>query len=242
MLTVVCCYNNTEQYNEFVELLKKQTEEICLIGIDNSGNKFQSCSKAYNSVLNDIKTKYVVFSHQDIIFEENDILARFNGYLEQIDVYDILGVAGARNGEKNIYTNICEENGEYAGEERILGIQEFDNVDECFFGGTTEGFRKNPFDEEICNDWHLYAVERCLNAKVNGHKVYACDIRLIHKSKGRISHGFNVNLYQICKKYAGDFKRIRTTCANTSTAFWGRTMYYFKREVRVWYEAKFKYK
>jgi len=242
MLTVVCCYNNTEQYDEFVESVNKQAEQIHLIGIDNCGKKFESCSKAYNSVLNDIKTEYVVFSHQDIDLSEPDMLTKFSAYLKQIDVYDILGVAGARNEEKTIYTNVRDGNGRYAGEERILGLQEFDNVDECFFGGTIEGFRKYPFDEEICDDWHLYAVERCLNGKVNGHKVYACDIPLIHKSRGRISHGFNVNLYRMCKKYARKFKRIRTTCANTSTGFVGRSMYYLKREIRVWYETNFKYK
>ena len=118
-------------------------------------------------------------------------------------------------------------------------MQEFDNVDECFFGGATEGFRKYPFDEQLCDNWHLYAVERCLNAKVNGHKVYACDVSLVHKSRGRINHGFNVNLYQICKKYSHKFKRLRTTCANTSTGFIGRTLYYLKREVRVWLESNF---
>lgn len=241
-VTIACCYNNIEQYNLFVDSLNIQTETFDLIGIDNRNQKYNSCSKAYNSVLGEIETEYVVFSHQDIIFDDEKALQKFVDYLKRIDSFDILGVAGAKAGEKRIFTNVNDGKGKYAGEERIQGIQEFDTVDECFFGGRTECFVQYPFDDILCDDWHLYAVERCLNAKVNGHKVYACDVSLIHNSVGRITHGFNVNLYRICKKYSKNFGRIRTTCANTSTAFIGRTAYYIKREIRVVVEKYFKYR
>ena len=241
-VTIICCYNNIPQYEAFLQSLNKQIEVFELIGIDNREQKYTSCSKAYNSVLPEVKTEYVIFSHQDIILEESSILMQFVDYMKQMDTFDILGVAGATAGVKPIFSNVHDGKGKFAGEERIVGMQEFDTVDECFFGGTIECFRKYPFDEVLCDDWHLYAVERCLNAKVSGHKVYACDIPIIHTSVGRISHGFNVNLNRICKKYRDEFKVIRTTCANTRTDFIGRTLYYLKREVRVWVENHFVYK
>lgn len=241
-VTLVCCYNNEVQYETFVKSLEEQTVPFELIGIDNANQKYTSCSKAYNSILSEVQTEYIIFSHQDIILDEPDMLGKFVGYLGKINTFDILGVAGAKAGEKRIFTNVNNGKGIFAGEERIVGLQEFDTVDECFFGGTTQCFRKYPFDEALCDDWHLYAVERCLNTKVNGNNVYACDISLIHNSVGRISHGFNVNLYRICKKYAGSFKQLRTTCANTRTDLLGRTLYYMKREVRVWIEKYFVYK
>lgn len=241
-VSIVCCYNNTEQYDMFIDSLNKQTAPFELIGIDNQTQKYKSCSRAYNAVLGEINTKYVIFSHQDIVLDEETALERFVGYLEKTEPFDIIGVAGAKAGEKRIFTNVHDGKGKFAGEERIVGLQEFDTVDECFFGGSTEYFLKYPFDEVLCNDWHLYAVERCLNTKVNGNKVYACEVPLIHSSMGRISHGFNLNLYQICKKYSKNFKRIRTTCANTRTDFVGRSLFYLKREVRVWIEKRFVYK
>lgn len=241
-VTIVCCYNNKEQYGIFVESLKNQTMPYDLIGIDNSNQKYESCSRAYNSVISRIGTEYVIFSHQDIILDEVVVLEQFVTHLERIEQFDILGVAGAKAGEKRIFTNIHNGKGKFAGEERIVDMQEYDTVDECFFGGTRECFERYPFDEVLCDDWHLYAVERCLNAKVNGHKVYACGSSMIHNSVGRISHGFNVNLYKICKKYAGSFKQLRTTCANTRTDLVGRALYYFRREIRVWIEKHFVYK
>lgn len=241
-VTIVCCYNVKKQYEEFVSSLNNQRECFDLIGIDNSENRYRSCSEAYNSVLKDVKTRHLIFSHQDIILDRSNMLEDFVNYLEKVGTFDIVGVAGAKAGEKRIFTNVHNGEGKCAGEASIVGIQKFDTVDECFFGGTTECFKKYPFDEVLCDNWHLYAVERCLNAIANGNSVYACDIPLIHKSRGRINHAFNINLYKICKVYSNKFKRIRTTCANTKTDFIGRTLFYLKREIRVWFEKYFVYR
>lgn len=43
-----------------------------------------------------------------------------------------------------------------------------ETVDECCFGMTCECFNRLRFNEEVCNGWHLYAVEMCLRGKDNG--------------------------------------------------------------------------
>lgn len=40
-----------------------------------------------------------------------------------------------------------------------------DTVDECCFGMERETFNSLRFNEDICDGWHLYAVEMCLRAK-----------------------------------------------------------------------------
>ena len=95
LITVVCCYNDRKQYQEFTETLNRQNMTCELIGIDNCNHEFSSCSSALNSVRETVRTKYVIYSHQDIRLPEENMLARFAEYLEQIGTYDILGVAGA---------------------------------------------------------------------------------------------------------------------------------------------------
>lgn len=173
-VTIVCCYNNEAMYNDFVNTLKSQTCPYELIGIDNRRNgKFTSCAAAYNSVINDVKTKYVIYSHQDILLQDSYTLAHFVSYLERIKRDDILGAAGVRFGVKGTFTNIrhvSRDTGEilFAGRNRLKNkIMECDTVDECFFGGYAEHFRNYPFDDVICDNWHLYASEACLNTKSN---------------------------------------------------------------------------
>lgn len=64
------------------------------------------------------------------------------------------------------------------------GFMECDTVDECFFSGHTEHFKKFPFDEVTCDGWHLYAAEACLQTKSNyvlgGGHIFICEAELMH--------------------------------------------------------------
>ena len=171
-ITVICCWNNEKAYNDFVDTLKAQTYQCEIIGIDNKGNKrFTSCAAAYNSVIGKIKTKYVIYSHQDILLNEADTLEKFAACLDKIGSDDVVGVAGAKFSTPEIFTNmmhVWKHSGKlgYAGGERVTGdMEECDTVDECFFGGYAEHFREYPFDEVVCDGWHLYAADACLTAK-----------------------------------------------------------------------------
>ena len=173
-ISIVCCYNNEKMYNDFVGNVNSQSIPCEVIGINNCGNKtFTSCAAAYNSVINQVKTKYVIYSHQDIVLEDSDSLKKFLSYLERLNTHDVLGVAGVKFDSYGVFTNIkhvWKHSGEigFAGSNRVEGgLMECDTVDECFFGGFTEHFKEFPFNEKICNNWHLYAVEACLQTKSN---------------------------------------------------------------------------
>ncbi len=265
-VTIVCCYNDIGQYERLCTSLKRQNIEYELIGIDNCRQKFASCSSALNAVVDAIKTEYVVYSHQDIELPEADMLERFVDYLEQTGKADILGVAGAIDaasaGAESGMTDIrlkpktIPKDGTCvasyvrhgrglvcAGEVEFQGMIVCDTVDECFFGGRTEVFRKEPFDEKLCDNWHLYAVERCLRARVQGNKVWVCDLSLIHHSSGNINHAYNENFRRIAKHYAkypaeeggrnADVKTayIRTVCGSARTDWLHRNLFYWKREI-----------
>ena len=217
-VTVICCWTNQKQYQDFVNTLKAQTIPYELIGIDNRGNKaFTSCAAAYNSVINRVSTKYVIYSHQDILLTEPDILAKFVSYLERTNRDDILGVAGTKFTEPGGFSNITHRNNQTGelvhGTAHFLegGMMECDTVDECFFGGHSEHFRDYTFDEVICDNWHLYAAEACLHTQslAEAGRVYVCDVPLLHLSSGTISQAFRYGFYRLCRKYADKFPFIR---------------------------------
>lgn len=161
-VTFVCCYNN------FVNSFCSQDTPYELIGINNTGNKkFQSASSAYNSVINQVRTKYVIYSHQDIELTKPEMLRKLVAYLDKI------GVAGVKFDQPGIFTNILDmvdrkydkPTHSYIYVEGKM--MECDTLDECFFGGYAQHFRDYPFDEKICNNWHFYAVEACLRTTSN---------------------------------------------------------------------------
>lgn len=236
-MTIVCCYNDSRQYERLCASLEKQNIAYDLISIDNRGQKFCSCSSALNSVLSKVQTEYLIYTHQDIELPETGMLGQFVKYLEQIGKKDILGVAGAmpESGAVASYVRhgkelIC------VGEVKFEGFIECDTVDECFFGGRTETFLEEPLNEKLCDDWHLYAVERCLRARVQGNRVWVCDLSLLHYSSGNINHAYNKNFRRIAEYYAKNFrpqniKCIHTVCGSTKTDWLHRTLFYWKREI-----------
>lgn len=240
-VTIVCCYNDREQYERLRRSLERQRLEHELIGIDNCGQKFASCSSALNSVMDEIKTEYVIYSHQDIELPEPDMLGQFVAYMEQMQAGDILGVAGAvENPGKRAKNMECvisnvRHGAELitAGEREFAGMTACDTVDECFFGGRTECFRRAPFDEGLCDNWHLYAVERCLYARVHGNRVYVCDLPLLHHSSGKINRSYNQNFYRIAKVYAKKLDCIRTVCGSARTDWIHRSIFFLKREILI---------
>ena len=222
-LTVVCCWNNEDKYSSFVTSLKAQTLPCELIGIDNTGNgAFTSCAGAYNSVADRVRTKYVVYSHQDIVLTEPDTLAKFVSYLERTSKNDILGVAGARFDEPGVLSgikHIDSATGEFipAGKPVPEGFAWCNTVDECFFGGHSEHFREYPFDEDVCNGWHLYAVEACLRTQTKDGACYVCGVPLLHNSTDGVDYAFYRQFFRLCRKYSGTFPKIRTTCTGART-------------------------
>ena len=91
------------------------------------------------------------------MLQGSDSLAEFISYLGRINHDDILGVAGERFSNPGTITNIMHRDNK-TGKIIPAGMRlmesdmmECDIVDECFFGGYTEHFRTNPFNEYLCD-------------------------------------------------------------------------------------------
>ena len=134
---------------------------------------------------------------QDTLLNNPGVLQKFLSYLEGLGHDDILGVAGVRFESPEISEVITDIKHTHPYDGSLItvgkvpvigGIMECDTVDECFFGGYTQHFRDYPFDEETCDNWHLYAAEACIRTKARAHaKVWVCGADILHRSSGNIN-------------------------------------------------------
>ncbi len=219
-ISVISVYNDQKQFDlELKASLEQQDIEYELIAIDNTSQRFKSASAALNYGAREAQGDILVFSHQDISLKGKSALRSFAEAVEACEVGDIIGTQGVRERSKKIYSNITAGAEFDSTELRDYTEQliEVACVDEGFFGMRRETFEEKEFDEAICNNWHLYCVERSLYARKNGHKVYVAPIQLHHYSYGRISISYMENLKELCKEYRNDFKYIWTTCYKVKT-------------------------
>lgn len=76
MISVICCYNNLQQFQDIQKSLENQTVEYELIGIDNREGEYKSAASALN-VGGGAHGEILIFLHQDIIFENKESLNNF---------------------------------------------------------------------------------------------------------------------------------------------------------------------
>lgn len=219
-ISVICVYNDKTMFeNQLLQSLKMQDIKYELIGLDNSIGKFKSAAAALNYGAGIAQGNILIFSHQDIYLKTNDALKIFARQLERCNAGTIIGTQGVIEKSKIYYSNLT------AGSSfNSLLIHDFENilydvscVDEGFFGMTRETFFMHPFNEVLCDNWHLYCVEMCLYMRKNGGNVYVCPIQLHHYSYGTISLSYMKGLKALCNEYREDFKYIWTTCYKVKT-------------------------
>lgn len=213
-------YNNEEQLNsQLLYSLKKQTVNIEKILIDNREHQFHCAAEALNYGASLANGDVLIFAHQDIFIKEIDGVQRFAQSIMKCEVGDVIGTQGVREESKVYYSNLT------AGEQYISSkLHEYDEhliqvdcFDEGFFGMKKTTWEKHRFDEEMCDDWHLYAVEMCLYARLQKHKVYIYPLEMHHFSYGKITKAYMYGLKKICNKYRKNFKYIWTTCYKVRT-------------------------
>ena len=232
-ISIICCWNTRYLFEKMRKSLRNQTISYNLISVDNTNQIWSSAASAYNMALRYVKTPYVIFVHQDIIFRRPDILELFVGFLSKIKPGDMAGAAGAGR-EQGLVTNVVKDTaGTPVSEKHVSGLEPCDILDECLFGGRTETFLNRGFDEKLCSGWHLYAAERCLYAKETGKCVYVCDLPVLHASDGTISSDYNRTFLLLSKRYHKAVPFLRTTCCYAPTYWPFRDFGYLYRWIKI---------
>lgn len=251
VISIVCVYNNEKILNDYLlKSLKNQTVDYELILLDNIEGQFKSAAEALNHGGKQAKGKYITFVHQDVDLSSNSWLEEAEKILDSIHNLGIAGVAGMK-AKKGVLTLV--EHGappRWAGSITIKKPEEVQTLDECLVIIPKSAFKSLQFDEEICDDWHLYAVDYCLSVKELGYDVYVIPMYVYHlspgsksKSKlqivldlGSLPKGYYSTMNKLLQKHKGYYKRIYATGADWNTSFpliLQRVLYLAKAGIRT---------
>ena len=185
--------------------------------IDNNGNgRFSSAASAYNSFLDQsIEAEVYVFCHQDIIFLHEALQTMYRLCME--DPMVLYGAAGVKNdGNKDVSRVISsmamiQEGWNYKTLRKDTTESVF-TLDECLICGSGQLFNNLRFDEKVCDGWHLYVAELCMQCHVKKIPVKVFDADIVHLSGGTQDKSFFICEKRIVKKYRGIFPVISYTC------------------------------
>jgi len=220
MISIVCVYNNERILNDYlVKSLDKQTVKFELIKLNNTKGYYKSASQALNSGGKKTKGKYIMFVHQDVDLFSKTWLEEVEKMLDNMSNLGIVGVAGKKN-KNGVMTNITHgEPPKLAGKICIQKPVKVQTLDECLIIIPRCVFDVLQFDEKVCDDWHLYAVDYCLNVRRLGFDAYVIPKRIYHRSPGySMSKRYYVILKKVVKKHKQDYKIIYTTMGNWNTS------------------------
>ncbi len=238
MVTIVCCYNNKTMFEVFITAsLNLQKTKYELIGIDNRNSIFPSISSAYNSIIPEITGSVVLFCHQDIAFSDP-------GFLEGIEYFicshenDILGFCGIKDNGIVVSNLKYRETGEFITKNQLTTCSEVETVDECCFAISLRRLKAlGGFNEELCDNWHLYTVELCIrNQLVNGKSIVSPN-SIYHKMNDTggldVDDNFLLNIGKIAKHYKNKKERIYAPCYILNTKFPNRVFRLLRSRLKI---------
>jgi len=222
MISVVCVYNNGKILNDYLlKSLKNQTVDYEQIVVDNTQGKFKSAAEALNHGGRRAKGRYIMFVHQDVDLCSNTWLEEVEKMLDELPNLGIAGVAGKSENKKGIITNIKDGTPpKLTGKIQIKIPTKVQTLDECLVIIPRSVFNMFQFDENVCDNWHLYAVDYCLSIKRLGFDVYVIPMFVYHRSAGySFSEKYHLTLQKVLKKHKKHYKEIYTTMGDWSTLY-----------------------
>lgn len=225
-ISLITVYNNKSLVDEMIHSAQKQKNiEVDYVMIDNTSNKFSSAAQALNYGTEKAKGEVLVFLHQDIEFLSDDVLEYLYDYaVRNPDV--LLGAAGVKyeNTVKKppLLSSIAQEDKNV----RFNSLEKPEEVfilDECLMACHKECMKKVSFDEKICDGWHLYGADLCLQAKnFAGLRVVVIPLDILHKSHGNADGSYFKTQNLLAKKYKKYNRIIHTTNGYVYTNFMSR--------------------
>lgn len=260
MISIIVVYNNERTLNEILlKSLKNQTVKFELIKLNNTKGQFKSAAEALNYGGKKAKGKYIMFVHQDVDLSSNTWFEDVEKMLDSIPGLGVAGVAGASEEEHPVESR-CRTIIRHGVPPRpvvttpsnlLKNPEKVQTLDECLVIVPRSVFNVLTFDEEVCDDWHLCAVDYCLSARKLGYDSYVIPMFIYHMSTGELTDPFQIilslgqypkgyyqTLKKLLKKHKYQVKQIHTTTGSWTTShflIWqrmARTIYTFLIKLR----------
>lgn len=213
MISIIICSKNTDISSTLWENIQKTIGvEHEFIVIDNSENKY-SIFSAYNKGVEVSKFPYLVFVHEDILFQTQNWGKNVINHLNDRKI-GLIGVAGnimatrvpaswwMTKGYKNLIQHY-KSKGEKQSDvyQNDFSPKEAVVLDGVFLASRKELFEKIKFDENLTG-FHGYDHDICIQSKVAGfNNLVVFNILLEHFSEGKLSFQYYENLTKVYKKW-----------------------------------------
>lgn len=215
MITIVYSTHKDENYNNKFRQHLLQTVGLKNVQIlEYQNNNEFSLTEVYNRGLNESLNDIVVFTHNDIVFEQNYWGKRILEHFTKKPEYGILGVAGTTYYPDN--GRWWEIQGEMVGQvyhqhqgkrwlseyNKPFGGRIIDTVivDGLFFAAKKSNLKRN-FDESF-KGFHFYDTSFCFENFINGVKIGTIsNVPLTHLSIGMTNNEWERNRVQFVEKY-----------------------------------------
>ncbi len=214
-ISLITVYNDKRKLETMINTSKQQLNvDIDYVLIDNSQRNFSSASSALNTGILKSKTDVLVFLHQDIEFLEANVLEKIYDFaLKNKNI--IFGAAGVqdKNNNKNPKLLSAMAEGEnYKRYDTLKKPEKVFTLDECLIACHRNCISRVRFDEQVCDGWHLYGADLCLQAVVDDElDVMALPMNICHKSHGNADDSYFITQKKVGRKYKKYFKFINTT-------------------------------
>lgn len=215
-ISLITVYNNEKLVREMTDSAAvQQGVSVEYILLDNRGRKFESAAAALNEGIEKSTGEVLVFLHQDIEFLSEGVLE---------DIYDyavknkrvIFGSAGVER-RTDSKTGGGLLSSMFAGPDKtkyntLSQPQKAFTLDECLIACHRSCVNELRFDERVCDGWHLYGADLCLQAQALYRlEVYAVPIDCWHKSNGNADESYFECQERLGKKYRKYYKIVNTT-------------------------------
>ena len=212
MISIVYC--TREPNPKHSEHLKKCSGELKKVEVIEYINKGEGLTKFYQKALEEAKYDIIVFCHDDILLETNQIAKKIIRLFNNNPEHGIIGVAGSKympktgrwwDDKKKMYGKVKHtHNGKswlssYSGD---LGNELTDAVivDGLFFSVHRNRIKKG-FNLEV-KGFHFYDVDFCFRNYLEGVKVgIHTNIRVNHMSIGQTNDEWEDNRKLFAEKY-----------------------------------------
>lgn len=214
-VSLIAVYNNPKLLNQLIASVERQNGvALDYVFIDNTNGQFSSAAKALNYGASKANGEILVFLHQDIEFLSDDALLdiyRF-GYSNPNTVFGAAGVKAKITDTGEFFSSM------YAGENKTqykccTTPTECYTLDECLIACHRSCMKKLSFDEDVCDGWHLYGADLCLQAGLEpGMSVMVIPMEYVwHKSNGNADRSYMQTQNKLAGKYRGKYRIINTT-------------------------------
>jgi hypothetical protein len=191
MFHICTIANNRAQYQNLLDSLTEsgfssQNSRITLFDNFNK-NQFEPFS-AINQVLQETTEPYILFCHQDILFNKGDgyknLLAQLEGLTKLDPKWSVAGNAGVNEKFKYVI-KISDANQSYNW--RGSFPQKVFSLDENFLVMNVKN--RSRCSSELTG-FHLYGSDICLHSIKNGNTNYVIDFHITHLSGGDTGQEF----------------------------------------------------